>query len=66
MYRGFQTNLVELKIAIRLTMTAVDGDMLDSAVISLVTRLTSIFFLVVVAMFNICYDKMKCYCVMLL
>ena len=39
-YRGFPTTLVELKKAIRLTVSAIDSDTLYSVVMGLVTRLT--------------------------
>ena len=39
-YRGYPTTLVELKNAIHLTVAAIHGDMLHSAVMGLVTRLT--------------------------
>ncbi|KFM65430.1 Hypothetical protein in type-1 retrotransposable element R1DM, partial [Stegodyphus mimosarum] len=39
-YRGYPSTLVELKNAIRLTVAAIDGDMLYSAVMGVVTSLT--------------------------
>ena len=39
-YRGFPTTLVEVKTAIRLTVAVIDGDMLLSAVMDILTRLT--------------------------
>ncbi|KFM56968.1 hypothetical protein X975_03239, partial [Stegodyphus mimosarum] len=39
-YRGSPTTLVELKNTIRLTFAAIHGDMLHSAVMGVVTRLT--------------------------